>query len=850
MKNLKKALVLVLTFAMIFGMFTIGASAASFSDDEDIVNKEAVETMVQLGIINGYEDGTFLPKQVVTRAEMCKMICVALNGGTAPLLDAGVTVFSDTKGHWASAYINYCYAEGIVSGDSGKGGTFRPEAPVTALEAAKMMLVALGYNAQIAGFTGADWAQNVAKEANRKGLFDGIGALNANAPLTRDNAAQLIFNGINADLVDYDNTLVTVDGQLTTVPKIKDLTGKTIITESYKAIKVEGVVVNNEFLGGNKGETTLKVTNEADFNLDENDEATFKVSTGAAELGKTVVLYVKPATGSNAKVASKATVYGKAGISDINYVFATNKAIDEDDVVDTLKAEGLKVGTATLYLNYKYSGTTNDNDDNDIDIEHYANRLGVEAQYIDNNGDGVVDVIIKLTYAYGIVEEVSTEGDGTLVVTELGSANIELNTDKAKTEVVDFAKLGLEEEDYVKYYRVGDDGKFYVEKITGTTVEVTAVKSTKVTASGKTYEVSSLAAADILDGINPGDRAVFFFDNAGALVYVDEVKTAKTAPKYLMLLAVSEDYGTWKDTLTAKVVYDDGTTATVTISKITATDVADEEEELDTIVDKGDYLRARTINAEGAEGAKIFSYKVDDDGKYELTTVSGVTFKKDADADIVKGKPAVASGIVADSKTVFVIGDSTSETFKVYNGIKAVPSQNNAKVFAIIEDGIAKVIFTYGGVDAAAETSDFIYVLDSTPSKVKDGKTIVYSYDVIRNGELTTVLTAIEEDPSNDVIQDTGLFKATFTGNKVTGVIEDDQRIVVGEVDVAKNGVIGVVIGDDSEYYAYDDATVVFVVKGGKATASSVGNIKAGDNVSVLLDKEYTTALYVFVERS
>jgi len=46
MKNLKKALVLVLTFAMIFGMFTIGASAASFSDDEDIVNKEAVETMV------------------------------------------------------------------------------------------------------------------------------------------------------------------------------------------------------------------------------------------------------------------------------------------------------------------------------------------------------------------------------------------------------------------------------------------------------------------------------------------------------------------------------------------------------------------------------------------------------------------------------------------------------------------------------------------------------------------------------------------------------------------------------------------------------------------------------------
>ena len=108
MKNLKKALVLVLAFAMVFSLFTFNASAASFADDDEIVNKEAVATMSQLGIINGYEDGTFLPKQVVTRAEMCKMICVALNGGVEPVLDSGATLFSDTKGHWAAKYINYC----------------------------------------------------------------------------------------------------------------------------------------------------------------------------------------------------------------------------------------------------------------------------------------------------------------------------------------------------------------------------------------------------------------------------------------------------------------------------------------------------------------------------------------------------------------------------------------------------------------------------------------------------------------------------------------------------------------------------------------------------------------------
>ncbi|HHU05360.1 MAG TPA: S-layer homology domain-containing protein, partial [Clostridiales bacterium] len=152
MKNLKKALVLVLAFAMVFSLFTFNASAASFADDDEIVNKEAVATMSQLGIINGYEDGTFLPKQVVTRAEMCKMISVAMTGGNLPLLE-GTSLFSDTAGHWANSYINYCYNKGIVSGDAGKGGAFRPDAAVTGLEAAKMMLVALGYNPAIAGFT-------------------------------------------------------------------------------------------------------------------------------------------------------------------------------------------------------------------------------------------------------------------------------------------------------------------------------------------------------------------------------------------------------------------------------------------------------------------------------------------------------------------------------------------------------------------------------------------------------------------------------------------------------------------------------------------------------------------------
>ena len=45
-----------------------------------------LDTMGALSIINGKDDGSFDPKAPVTRAEMAKMITVALNGGVDPVL--------------------------------------------------------------------------------------------------------------------------------------------------------------------------------------------------------------------------------------------------------------------------------------------------------------------------------------------------------------------------------------------------------------------------------------------------------------------------------------------------------------------------------------------------------------------------------------------------------------------------------------------------------------------------------------------------------------------------------------------------------------------------------------------
>ena len=170
MRISKKVLALVLAFACAFTMF---AGAASFTDEADIndVNKEAVDTLVALGVIDGYLDGTFRPDDTVTRAEMAKMIYIIRTGRSdASAYNDDATTFTDIGDHWARGYIKYCNSMGIIAGHSAT--RFAPDATVTTQEAAKMLLVTLGYNAERAGLVGAGWGNktNALADEDRKSV--------------------------------------------------------------------------------------------------------------------------------------------------------------------------------------------------------------------------------------------------------------------------------------------------------------------------------------------------------------------------------------------------------------------------------------------------------------------------------------------------------------------------------------------------------------------------------------------------------------------------------------------------------------------------------------------------------
>lgn len=222
MKHGRKILSLVLCLALALSVMVVGAGAA-FSDQTTIQNTKAVEACTSLRIIGGYPDGSYRPEGTITRAEMTKMICMTLSGGQEPALSAPDTAtFTDVRGTgsaWAEPYIEACRVQGIVAGVS--ADRFDPSGAVTGTEAAKMLLGALGYAADKEGFTGPFWAVTVNTAANQAGLFEGLDVDPAQ-PLTRDSAAQMIYNALYATEVEYVTETVTVEGQTATKVARKD----------------------------------------------------------------------------------------------------------------------------------------------------------------------------------------------------------------------------------------------------------------------------------------------------------------------------------------------------------------------------------------------------------------------------------------------------------------------------------------------------------------------------------------------------------------------------------------------------------------------------------------------------
>ncbi|WP_130851065.1 S-layer homology domain-containing protein [Intestinimonas timonensis] len=863
MRNLKRALSLALAAVMVLSMMVVGAGAVNlddFSDKDEIVNKEAVTVLSTLNVINGKDDGSYDPTGIVTRAEMSKIICVILNGGKDPALGASTThTYTDTVNHWAESYIEYCTQLGIVAGKG--NGTFDPNGTVTATEAAKMLLVALGYNAGFEGMVGANWAISTNVLANQNKLYGGLD-IDVDAGLTRDNAAQMAYNALNCEMVKYDYALVTgPNGSLTSVPRVDKL-DDTLLSDKFGGVRVEGVVVRNEQTSSNfDGKTVIEITNADELTKvghNFGSSATFKVATDASLQGTSVFFYAVPSVASPNN-SEKAMVLGSVMDSGKNTVVSTTSAFDKDAAIansntaavmkDYMDGEDITVNNSTVaVVNGAVQGREDDEATNTYLARVLANYVGYETKFIDNDNDGITEYVVQTQYGFGKITKYSTKDDGSLTIdTYTDSKNY-----KAE-KIMGFEDVALD--DYVVYNTMGS--KLYVAKaetVTGTLETFKAHDNrlkANLTVDGTTYTFDNVLYDNDGKLMKPteytknnamGNEVTLYLDKFGYVVATSEVK-AFTDYAYVANVQGNNDATAMAGSVRAYVILPDGTEASYVVNEFNNSD-SFEDTEITT-------------------GA-VYGYYITSDDKINLTstgitntaigTENKVVEYKSGDATLYVDDAAFATKV--DSTTTFFYAilkddNKTVKTVEVYAGKNAAPSfkvtvgdgtESKAAVSYVDydEDGVAEAVIV---TTKAVTSSNILYLYSYVKST---GENAIYN--AVIDGELVEGITVDDKATGlagavyTYTITSKGVYQLTkVTDNIITDFVTlvDGKSVVVGgkEVKLTDSTSMAEIDGSDtaiiSSVSKKDYVTVVYNANN-EAVGLYIIERYATDNASIL----------------
>ena len=203
MRNLKKILALALALVMSMSLM---ATANAFTDDDSITDtyETAVTVLSGLKVFQGYDDGSFLPQGAITRAEVAAIIYRIVTGDvedTQQGIYADYNKFDDVAStSWYAGYVNFCANAEYIKGYDAKH--FGPNDRVTGYQALAMILRALGYDKNDE-FTGSTWQVQTAAVGEQRGITDNITAGTLGGYATREVVAEILFQAIMVETVNY-----------------------------------------------------------------------------------------------------------------------------------------------------------------------------------------------------------------------------------------------------------------------------------------------------------------------------------------------------------------------------------------------------------------------------------------------------------------------------------------------------------------------------------------------------------------------------------------------------------------------------------------------------------------------
>jgi len=283
---MKKKISLFLSLAMLVSSFVslhVQAAQVSFADvTVETKYQPAILTLAKMGLINGYEEegvNNFKPENNITRAEFTAIITRAMGVGD---IDSGVTVFPDVQDHWARGNIQVAFDRKIVNGF--EDGTFKPNENVTYEQAVKMIVCTLGYETAAQMFGG--WPDGYITQGNKLGVTSGISGVIQKEPATRAVVAQLIYNALEAEVLD--------------VTTGEDNDVEETFMEKYLKMKKEKVTIigvadevtaelGNEKLGVNQ--IAVKLVKDATIKYLDFTQYTQNKADLSKYLGQTVMIY-------------------------------------------------------------------------------------------------------------------------------------------------------------------------------------------------------------------------------------------------------------------------------------------------------------------------------------------------------------------------------------------------------------------------------------------------------------------------------------------------------------------------------------------------------------------------------
>jgi len=795
MRNLKRALSLALASVMLMGMMVVGSSAVSYPDVDDADHVDAIEVLSAVGVIVG-DNGNFRPDDSVSRNEMAVIMAKLILGTYEADSYVGNHPFTDVPS-WADRYVAACYNSGIIAGRTET--TYDGNATVTAVEAAAMMLRALGYEDLSKG--AAQWDQPVAAKANQINLFEGMSGA-SNAAMNRNSVAQLALNTLQATMVTTEK-----EGDIE-IPGTIVIPGKITYTEVQsnavwaRAInRVDGKDENNTVELGEKLYKGDLKRNTADT------DAFGRPATKWTYKSDEVVTVADGADASYTVEVKSETIYKDLGLS---------AAKTASKIVD-----GVDSGTFKVEKN----NTSNKLGGNGVLVEAYK------------GDDGSITITVINPYIGEVAKVTEAKGNDERTVT----------VDGLKFETESF-----EEDDVVVYTQAdGVIKSMYLAEIVSD-VEVTRVKGeSEMVAGGETYKfVKSEDFAFNSNDIKVENTLDVYLDSYG---YVVKVKVSEGTTDYAYVLDIGIDSSRFgSGTPYAKLLLTD---ASVVEAKLDKGDYT----ETKNLTDAG---QVKTQLENKFEDFIVEYSKNSKDVYYLEAKGSEAESNKNIDVDSGKAKMTLNGSVVyADSKTIFLVDDG-DDNYTVYTGYNAVPDMEatgNATVAWYCKTGSVADVVYVKGVDTGAD--HILFLLGGECGKKitsKDGDPY-YECPAVLDGEIVTVKldkSAKESgtklysrvyysNADEEIIDFTKTSDKAFTTDtnkseySFTGVIA--KKLSNGNITLkdAVGGVNTFAVAEDVNVFEYSD----------KITSSRIGGVEEGSSIlAIVKDGKISTIFYTEAE--